>query len=197
MFSYYKGRKTNLLSYIGRHLSRNINWINSDDEIISLSEVNTWNRRDIAKVFVDEYLEANTCDIISGITNKEKFTDDVAINVDRLLPNTYFKKAKEYLEDKPFEYKGVMGTFKVSRSELEKQVVYHYEENTKEYKSMMQRQPATEKQIDYIKFLCSQNDMELIRENISKEYAKNIIRYLLEETLVKPTYFEMFISETI
>lgn len=197
MFSYYKGRKTNLLSYIGRHLSRNINWINSDDEIISLSEVNTWNRRDIAKVFVDEYLEENTSDIISGIDNKEKFIYEVAISVDRLLPNTYFKKAKEYLEDKPFEYKGVMGTFKVNRAELEKQIVYHYEENTKEYKSMMQREPATEKQIDYIKFLCSQNDMELIRENISKEYAKNIIRYLLEETLVKPVYFDMFIGETI
>lgn len=196
MFSYYKGRKTNLLSYIGRHLSRNIKWIN-DDNVIPLKEVNTWNRMDIATIFVDEYLEENTSDIISGIDNKEKFIYEVAINVDRLLPNTYFKKAKEYLEDKPFEYKGVMGTFKVSRSELEKQVVYHYEENTKEYKSMMQREPATEKQIDYIKFLCSQNDMELIRENISKEYAKNIIRYLLEETLVKPTYFEMFISETI
>ena len=197
MFKYYKGRKTNLLSYIGRHLSRNINWINSDDEIISLSEVNTFDRKDIAKVFVDEYLEANTCDIISGITNKEKFIDEVAISVDRLLPNSYFKKAKEHLEDKPFIYKGAIGTFKINRGELEKQVVYHYEENTKEYKSMMQRQPATEKQIDYIKFLCSQNDMELIRENISKEYAKNIIRYLLEETLVKPTYFDMFIGETI
>lgn len=196
MFSYYKGRKTNLLSYIGRHLSRNIKWIN-DDNVIPLKEVNTWNRMDIATIFVDEYLEENTSDIISGIDNKEKFIYEVAINVDRLLPNTYFKKAKEYLEDKPFEYKGVMGTFKVSRSELEKQVVYHYEENTKEYKSMMQRQPATEKQIDYIKFLCSQNDMELIRENISKEYAKNIIRYLLEETLVKPVYFDMFIGETI
>ena len=60
-----------------------------------------------------------------------------------------------------------------------------------------QEKKATEKQIDYIKFLCSQNDMELIRENISKEYAKNIIRYLLEETLVKPSYFDMFIGETI
>lgn len=196
MFSYYKGRKTNLLSYIGRHLSRNIKWIN-DDNVIPLKEVNTWNRMDIATIFVDEYLEENTSDIISGIDNKEKFIYEVAINVDRLLPNTYFKKAKEYLEDKPFEYKGVMGTFKVSRAELEKQVVYHYEENTKEYKSMMQREPATEKQISYIKLLCSQNDMELIRENISKEYAKNIIRYLLEETLVKPTYFDMFIGETI
>ena len=196
MFSYYKGRKTNLLSYIGRHLSRNIKWIN-DDNVIPLKEVNTWNRMDIATIFVDEYLEENTSDIISGIDNKEKFIHEVAISIDRLLPNTYFKKAKEYLEDKPFIYKGAIGTFKVSRSELEKQVVYHYEENTKEYKSMMQRQPATEKQIDYIKFLCSQNDMELIRENISKEYAKNIIRYLLEETLVKPVYFEMFIGETI
>lgn len=196
MFSYYKGRKTNLLSYIGRHLSRNIKWIN-DDNVIPLKEVNTWNRMDIATIFVDEYLEENTSDIISGIDNKDKFIEEVAINVDRLLPNTYFKKAKEHLEDKPFEYKGVMGTFKVSRSELEKQVVYHYEENTKEYKSMMQREPATEKQISYIKLLCSQNDMELIRENISKEYAKNIIRYLLEETLVKPVYFDMFIGETI
>lgn len=194
MFSYYKGRKNTLVLYIGIHLSRKIKWIN-DNDLVSIKEVNTWNRRDIANIFVDEYLASNTYDIISGIENKDKFIEEVAINIDRLLPNTYFKKAKEHLEDKPFEYKGVMGTFKVNRAELEKQIIYHYEENTKEYKSMMQREPATEKQISYIKLICKQKKLEFIKEDISKEYAKSIIAYLLEDTLMKPAYFDMFIGE--
>lgn len=194
MFSYYKERKTNLISYIGRHLSININWIN-DDKIVSIKEVNTWNRKDIANIFVNEFLKDRDITVIGGEENKEKFIKEVAITIDRLLPNSYFKKAKAYLEDKPFEYKGIIGTFKVNRAELEKQIVYHYEENTKEYKSMAQREPATEKQLSYIKLLCSQNNLELINDKVSKEYARSIIAYLVEDTLVKPTYFDVFIKE--
>ena len=150
MFSYYKERKTNLISYIGRHLYINIKWIN-DDKIVQMEEVNTWNRKDIANIFVDEFLKDKDITVIGGEENKEKFINEVAITIDRLIPNSYYKKVKGYLEDKPFEYKGIIGTFKVNRAELEKQIVYQFEENTKEYKSMMQRQPATEKQLSYIK----------------------------------------------
>ena len=190
----YCNHKNHLSKMIGMFLSRKIDWINNN-KLVSIKEVNTWNRKDIAIRFVDELLKDSNISTIGGEENREMFTKEVACIVDRLLPNSYYKQAKKYLENKVFEIEGLKCTVKIDRSELEKQIIYQFEENTKEYKSMAQREPLTEKQLSYIKRLCNQNNLELIKDNVLKEYAKNIIAYLLEDTLVKPAYFDVYIKE--
>ena len=194
MYRYYKGKKSTLSIYVGRYLARHIKWIKGN-EMVSPKEVNSWDRVELAKGFVEEYLEAKGYDTIGGEQNKTLFIDDIRITIDRLLPNSYYTQAKKYLEgDKVYKVGGLYGSFRIDKSLLEEQLKYQFKENI-EYKLKGYGEPATEKQLLFLTSLCEKQNMTILDNKIPKKVAKVLIGYLIGETLMRPSYFDMFIDE--
>ena len=63
----YCNHKNHLSKMIGMFLSRKIDWINNN-KLVSIKEVNTWDRKDIAIRFVDELLKDDVSVKIVKIT---------------------------------------------------------------------------------------------------------------------------------
>lgn len=96
MFEYCERNIISITSTIGTFLSSKVKWENEDNSLISIEEINNWDRYHIAQRYMNEYFcpkrYNNSYSAIGGIENTDIFIKEVATKIDELIPRCYFRK---------------------------------------------------------------------------------------------------------
>lgn len=188
MFEYCERSAGSIATTIGTFLSHNVNWKNDDNSLISVEEVNSWDRELIAKRYLYEYFcpekYDSTLEAIGGEKNKNKFIKEVSIKIDEFIPKRYFIKYNQLNSKKGHIDGGFLSSqFKgKDEHEITKNLVYIYEENydKKTPSYTPSEKPVTDKQLSYLSYLAEDGGYTIINfHDMTSSKASELISFLL------------------
>lgn len=188
MFKYCERSASSITTTIGTFLSRNVNWKDDNGSLISVDEVNSWDRESIAERYLYEYFcpkkYDSSLEAIGGEKNKGKFIKEVAIKIDELIPKRYFIKYNQANSEKGHIDGGLLASQFAGKDEHEitKDLIYKHKENENKgvFKYTPEDRPVTERQLSYLVHLAEDGGYTLINfHNMTSSKASELISFLL------------------
>lgn len=188
MFDYCKKSELSLNTTIGTFLSHNVKWTEEDGSLVSVETVNSWDREDIARRYLHEYLchESYDPDMnkIGGKSNESLFIKDVATKIDEFIPRRYFIKYHQINKTDLYTGSNDLQNSFLGKDEHEitKDLIYTYEENEgkKPFIYVAEEKPATVKQISFLNSLAQKGGFVVINtDTLSLPKAGELINFLL------------------
>lgn len=183
MFEYLdKQTQKSLNTKLGTFLSTQVDWLDSEKNLISYDIVNSWDRKKIAERYLEEKIHWSKSDItyncIGGIANKQLCIDELSIKIDQLIPKRYFIKYCQFHNIYNTSSGLELGNKFISKDshDITKRLIFHYDH--KESKAITYI-PATARQISYISSLAKNHGYMLKTiDGLTLSIASEIIEFL-------------------